>query len=187
MLSLRIYWFFALGLLLAACVTVNIYFPAAAAEQAADQVINNVWGTEQPPPPPSPNGTGKSTQPNQIKPGEANLDISSPAVQALRESMAQRHKQLEIYYDDGKIALTKDALIVLRKPAKIPLKDRSKLKNWVTEENKDRVNLYRQIAAANGHPDWEAQIRAIFAKRWIKKAKPGWWYQDENKQWQRKE
>ena len=101
--------------------------------------------------------------------------------------MAQRHKQLEIYYDDGKIALTKDALIVLRKPAKIPLKDRSKLKNWVTEENKDRVNLYRQIAAANGHPDWEAQIRAIFAKRWIKKAKPGWWYQDENKQWQRKE
>jgi hypothetical protein len=183
MLSLRIYLFFALGLLLAACVTVNIYFPAAAAEQAADQVISNVWGTEQPPPA---NGT-KTGKTGKLEPGEANLDISSPAVQALQQSMAQRHEGLEIYYDEGKIALTNDALIILRKPAKIPLKDRSKLKNWVTEENKDRVNLYRQIAAANGHPEWEAQIRAIFAKRWIEKAEPGWWYQDENKQWQRKE
>ncbi|HEC85453.1 MAG TPA: DUF1318 domain-containing protein, partial [Thioploca sp.] len=81
MLRLRIYLFFALGLLLAACVTVNIYFPAAAAEQAADQVINNVWGTEQPPPP---NGT-KTGKTGKLKPEEANLDISSPAVQALQE------------------------------------------------------------------------------------------------------
>ena len=40
---------------LVACVTINIYFPEAAAEQAADQVIQEVWGTEpteeQSPPP----------------------------------------------------------------------------------------------------------------------------------------
>lgn len=29
--------------LLAACVTINIYFPAAAAEQAADKIIDEVW------------------------------------------------------------------------------------------------------------------------------------------------
>jgi predicted small lipoprotein YifL len=28
---------------LAACVTINIYFPAAAAEKAADQIIEEVW------------------------------------------------------------------------------------------------------------------------------------------------
>lgn len=28
---------------LAACVTINIYFPAAAAEKAADKVIEEVW------------------------------------------------------------------------------------------------------------------------------------------------
>ncbi len=28
---------------LAACVTINIYFPAAAAEQAADRIIEEVW------------------------------------------------------------------------------------------------------------------------------------------------
>jgi len=35
-----------------ACVTINIYFPAAAAEKAADKIIDDVWqlknGTQKP-------------------------------------------------------------------------------------------------------------------------------------------
>src|SRR6185312_8798351 len=34
-----------LVVLLAACVTVNVYFPAAAAEKAADQIIDTVTGS----------------------------------------------------------------------------------------------------------------------------------------------
>lgn len=30
-------------LALSACVTINIYFPAAAAEKAADKIIDEVW------------------------------------------------------------------------------------------------------------------------------------------------
>jgi hypothetical protein len=30
-------------LILGACVTINIYFPAAAAEKAADKIIEDVW------------------------------------------------------------------------------------------------------------------------------------------------
>jgi len=30
---------------LSACVTINIYFPAAAAEKAADKIIEEVWQT----------------------------------------------------------------------------------------------------------------------------------------------
>lgn len=33
----------ALILALAGCVTINIYFPAAAAEKAADRIIDEVW------------------------------------------------------------------------------------------------------------------------------------------------
>lgn len=33
--------------LLAACVTINIYFPAAAAEKAADRIIDEVWQLKQ--------------------------------------------------------------------------------------------------------------------------------------------
>jgi hypothetical protein len=31
------------SLLLAGCVTINIYFPAAAAERAADRIIDEIW------------------------------------------------------------------------------------------------------------------------------------------------
>jgi hypothetical protein len=41
----RISWLLlAVGLVvLPACVTINIYFPAAAAEKAADKIIDEVW------------------------------------------------------------------------------------------------------------------------------------------------
>ena len=32
-----------LALALGSCVTINIYFPAAAAERAADRIIDEVW------------------------------------------------------------------------------------------------------------------------------------------------
>ncbi len=32
-----------LAAILPACVTINIYFPAAAAEKAADKIIDEVW------------------------------------------------------------------------------------------------------------------------------------------------
>lgn len=38
-------WLFAAALAASAtaCVTINIYFPAAAAEKAADRIIDEVW------------------------------------------------------------------------------------------------------------------------------------------------
>lgn len=33
----------AISLIMAGCVTINIYFPAAAAEKAADKIIDEVW------------------------------------------------------------------------------------------------------------------------------------------------
>ena len=36
-------WLLPATIFLTACVTINIYFPAAAAEKAADKIINEVW------------------------------------------------------------------------------------------------------------------------------------------------
>jgi len=36
-------WTALVALVLPACVTINIYFPAAAAEKAADKIIDEVW------------------------------------------------------------------------------------------------------------------------------------------------
>jgi hypothetical protein len=37
----------AAALSVAGCVTINIYFPAAAAEKAADRIIDEVWQLQQ--------------------------------------------------------------------------------------------------------------------------------------------
>lgn len=44
--------------LLAACVTINIYFPAAAAQEVADQIIDDVWQIED-------GDTAKETEPKE--------------------------------------------------------------------------------------------------------------------------
>lgn len=41
--------------LFSACVTINIYFPAAAAEMAADRIIDEVWQLQPPAAQPQPN------------------------------------------------------------------------------------------------------------------------------------
>jgi len=40
-------WLMPAALILPACVTINIYFPAAAAEKAADKIIDEVWQVKQ--------------------------------------------------------------------------------------------------------------------------------------------
>jgi hypothetical protein len=47
----------------------------------------------------------------------------------------------------------------------------------VADDNRDRKAVYREVAVANGHPEWEGQIRDVFARQWIASAHKGWWYQ----------
>lgn len=42
-MKFRGFWLLAAAATLPACVTINIYFPAAAAEKAADKIIDEVW------------------------------------------------------------------------------------------------------------------------------------------------
>lgn len=191
---------------LVACVTINVYFPAAAAEKAADKIIDKVWGQEQeqdtPKEPENSEPAAGADKQSRLSPvnllgygltwlvtpaqAAADLNISTPAIKALENRMSARHQQLEPYYDNGAIGLTSDALIVLRDPGAVPLPARNKTNKAIDEENLDRLALYREIAAANGHPEWENQIRQTFAARWIGKAKKGWWYQDDRGNWLRK-
>ncbi|MFT5349191.1 MAG: hypothetical protein ACI9MF_000001, partial [Gammaproteobacteria bacterium] len=66
------------------------------------------------------------------------------------------------------------------------LKERNIVKKLVADENRDRSQLYKEIASANGHPEWETEIRNTFSRRWITNAPAGWWYKDANGEWQKK-
>jgi len=198
------------GFLSTACVTINVYFPAAEAKEAADKIIDKVWGEEQSgeQAPPTeqqtdepidekPTSEPQSTLPAWmlrtldflISPASAavNVDISSPAIQELQARMSERHQELFQYYNNGAIGLTNNALIVFRDPAKVSLRFRKKINDLINEENADRLRLYREIAYANGHPEWETNIRDTFAIRWVDRAMIGWWYQDADNNWLRKQ
>jgi uncharacterized protein YdbL (DUF1318 family) len=99
---------------------------------------------------------------------------------------AQRHASLLAYYNSGAVGLTAKGDVALRDAALIPLPSRNATRGLVNEENADRAALYRQIAVANGQPQWESQIRGVFAQRWIARASSGWWYQDAGGSWKQK-
>jgi uncharacterized protein YdbL (DUF1318 family) len=76
-------------------------------------------------------------------------------------------------------------MIDVRDLAAVPLPERNALRKLVADENADRQALYREIARANGHPEWEGDIRQIFAKRWIEKKQAGWYYRGADGQWRK--
>ncbi|KAI5916182.1 YdbL family protein [Thauera sp. 2A1] len=116
---------------------------------------------------------------------QGNLDIDSPAIAALRTSMQQRHAQLAPLYAAGAVGLAADGTVALRDVSGVPLAQRGQVNVLVAAENSDRVALYREIARANGHPEWEADVRRTFAQRWVQRAQSGWWVQADGN-WVRK-
>lgn len=117
---------------------------------------------------------------------QANLEINTPAIAALQTSMQQRHGQLAGFYASGAVGLTRDGNIALRDANAVPLPQRQQVNSLIAAENQDRAALYREIARANGKPEWENDIRSTFAQRWIQKAQPGWYYQNAGGAWTRK-
>lgn len=108
----------------------------------------------------------------------ADLEINTPAIKAIRDSMRANHQNLKPHYESGAVGLTRDGGVAVRDASLVPLAQRQSLNSMVAAQNKERTALYKEIANANGHPEWEAEIRSTFAQRWISKAKPGWWVQD---------
>lgn len=108
---------------------------------------------------------------------QGNLEINTPAIAALQSSMQQRHAQLAPLYAAGAVGLAADGSVALRDASSVPLAQRGQANALVAAENADRTALYREIARANGHPEWEADVRRTFAQRWIERAQPGWWVQ----------
>ena len=187
-----------------ACVTINVYFPAAEAKEAAKEFVENVIGDEaggtQTTPPPTPGGSALlQQQPREFNwlalvgigtayaQERADISIKTPAIQAIQSRMASRFQgQLQAGFDAGALGLTNDGMIEVRDPSKLALKDRVAITQAVADDNRDRKAVYREVAVANGHPEWESQIRSTFAQQWIASARSGWWYQDAGGSWKQK-
>ena len=188
----------AAALLLTACVTINVYFPAAEAKEAAKEFVEKVIGDEaqqaQPEKPKDGGGMALRFDPLMligISPayaqGAPDITIKTPAIQAIQARMGSRFDaSLRAGFDSGALGFTSDGLVVVRDAAKLQLKDRVAVNQAVADDNRDRKAVYREVAVANGHAEWESQIRGVFAKQWIDSARSGWWYQDSGGGWKQK-
>ena len=117
---------------------------------------------------------------------QADLEVNTPAISALKSAMQARHGVLEPHYASGAVGLTRDGLVAMRDANAVPLNQRQAVLSAINDENRDRQSLYKEIARANNHPEWEAQVRDTFAQRWVQKAQGGWWYQDGSGGWKKK-
>jgi uncharacterized protein YdbL (DUF1318 family) len=198
------------SLVIGACVTINVNFPAAATEKAADQIIDAVTGTmgaatpggKQTAPPAPPTSQNAVRTPGFLvaavgnalyalipvaQAQEPNVDVSSPEIRAITGSMQARFGQLQKFFDSGAVGMTQNGLIQVRDASSVALPDRGVLNRLVAEDNSDREALYTEIAKANGHPEWAADIRKTFARRWVERgARPGWYYQNASGGWVQK-
>ncbi len=108
----------------------------------------------------------------------AELTADTPGIKAIERSMHARHAQLLPYYENGAVGFSLNGDIELHDV--VPMNSRQKVNSLIAAENRDREALYAEIANANAHPEWKAEIRSVFARRWIKQAKPGWWVVGSN-------
>ena len=195
-------------LFLTACVTINIYFPAAEAKEAAEKIVEDILQTapaqrnikKEEVKPPADDKSSVLQRDTPIAWGKAVLDflvpsahaaqpnfsVDSPEIRRLQSSLKKRHGTLAPFFRSGAIGFTQDGRVAVRDAKAVSLRDRKRLEQLVAQENNDRNALYRAIAKANGHPEWEKDVRAVFAKTWIDKAERGWWYRKSNGQWARK-
>lgn len=183
------------ALALTACVTINVYFPAAEAKEAArefvEKVIDNADKVEiRQAPPADSDGGGMAFSLPAFDPliligiapahaqGAPDITIRTPAIQAIQARMESRfNATLRAGFDAGALGFTDDGLVTVRDASKLELKDRVAINAAVADDNRDRKAVYREVAVANNHPEWEPQIRDVFARQWIDSARPGWWYQ----------
>ena len=182
------------ALLLTACVTINVYFPAAEAKEAArefvEKVIDEADKVEIKDSSKDGGGMAMLQRRFDFDPlmligiGSAHaqsapdISLKTPAIQAIQARMEARfNSTLRAGFDNGALGFTSDGLISVRDAGKLELKDRVAMNATVADDNRDRKAVYREVAVANGHPEWESQIRNVFAKQWVDSARSGWWYQ----------
>lgn len=207
--------FWMVPFLLAACVTVNVYFPAPAVDAVAEQMVREIWNemgqdSKVPIPKPSPDkpprqeGSVKRSAPHHnltpsrllttwldwmVEPAHAgaNLDVSTAAIHRLKERLrARAAEELKPFLYEGVIGINRRGDIEIRREGDLALKNRAKLRRLVQADNQDRAALYSEIAVANRHPEWTDDIRNRFALKWVSQAKKGWWVQNANGKWRKK-
>ena len=172
---IRVVFFFA-ALLVGACVTINIYFPAEKVESVAGEIVDEIRR------PRTDGGQGSEQKRQGFFQGRSMLaslasvawaqdatTVSNPTIRELKDRMKSRYVQLKPWFAAGVLKEGDDGFLVAAQTDSLSLKDKGTVRNLVNAENNDRLNLYREVAKAlNIDPSQTGRIAEIFAKEWQK-------------------
>ena len=188
------HWLLVLFLtFVASCVTVNIYFPAAAIQEAADKIVEDVRKTPEQKPGPKPDKSSRMDRIRVVRLGPAeaqaamDINVSTPAIRSLQASMAGRFPQLQPFYARNVIGEGSNGLLTVFDTAALPLKERADVARLADQENRDRQALYAEIVRANNLDMGRiGEVQRLFANSWRGKSSPGWVIQLDSGQWVKK-
>ena len=191
--SLALLFFFS-------CLTINIYFPEAEVQKAAEEIVDEIRKGQE--------DKDKKDKDSQIidmmqamnstrgsfslipsaYAQEKATDVTTPKVRALQQSMKERFPKLRPFFVKGNVGEGNDGFIKIRDESGLNLKEKATLRNLEKDENNDRKNMYAEVARAMEiKPNQISKIQKIFAAEWIKKASSGWWIQNESGGWTKKQ
>lgn len=196
---------------LAACLTINVYFPEAVIKDFSTQIEREVLKEaaakaagvpgETPAPPPSETpvpetrGDGSVSLLDQllgVTPAYANQvvdpEVTSPAIRKIISSRATRLADIDRFKALGVIGENNQGLLEPRDLDSLEeLKQRAEVQRLVRAENADRAELYKEVAAAKGVDLSQlGKIRETYATTLRDNAKVGHWIQMPDGNWTRK-
>ena len=186
-------------------ITVNIYFPAAEIRDAATQIEREVRQeppTPSTPAPPGPTTPGSKPQGSlwppfwqvhlafsvpEVVAQQIDINITTPAIRQLIASRKQRYPRLVPLFAKGALGENNQGLVDIRSLEALSLQEKAQANALSQQENTDRQQLYRELAAANKiPPEKVSDIATIFAEVNRREAQAGWWIQEANGTWKKK-
>lgn len=169
----RVWLFFTLFALVA-CVTINIYFPAEKVESVAGEIVNDIRGDD------SDEKKKKGDDGQSYLPPKTMLaalvpsawaqdatTVSNPTIRSLKNRMKDRYAQLKPWYEKKLLIEGDDGYLTAADLKSIGMKERRAVKSLIDAENKDRKQLYREVAKSlNIDPSQVDRVARIFAAEW---------------------
>jgi len=184
-------------------ITVNVYFPASEIKDAATEIEQEVRGSDGEGQPPAEKPIDQKQQGSLLWPAmyrvrvaftppsamaqTPDINISTPGIRRLINSRKKRYSRLAPLLQRCVLGENNRGLLALRPTPGVSLKDKASAQALLGQENRDRQQLYQELAKANKLPENRiGEIAKIFAAVNRREARPGWCIQDEGGNWRNK-
>lgn len=187
-----------------ATITVNIYFPSEAVEQAAEKILNEIETVDSDADGDtldaidgvvdelesyiSPDFKSFFLGSSVVYADEINLNLTTPAIRKVIKTMKRRNIQIRRFKSSGAIGETFKGHLEIRDLNGLGGGEIRTIKGLLNAENTDRDSLYKELAKANKIDVAEVtKISKIFAKKRRDRRGKGEWYKDEDGKWRQLE